>query len=44
MQVNSDGWPAIRRNTKHMNTKIVIRSETDPDVSAIKGDALKILS
>jgi putative acetyltransferase len=28
-------WPARRRNTKDMNPKIVIRSETDADVSAI---------
>ena len=28
-------WPARRRNRKHMNQKIVIRSETDADVSAI---------
>jgi putative acetyltransferase len=28
-------WPARRRTKKHMNSKIVIRSETDADVSAI---------
>jgi hypothetical protein len=32
---DAERWPARRRNTKHMNPKIVIRSETEADVSAI---------